>query len=83
MEKNNLKIDDDAIEKLKEIITEASKQEDFGNARYINNIFQKILIEHSKNMAQYDNEEKLYLITEEDISREKLLTENNRRKIGF
>ena len=34
-------------------------------------------------MAQYDNEEKLYLITEEDISREKLLTENNRRKIGF
>ena len=83
LEKNNLKIDDDAIEKLKEIITEASKQEDFGNARYINNIFQKILIEHSKNMAQYDNEEKLYLITEEDISREKLLTENNRRKIGF
>lgn len=83
LEKNKMKITDTALEKLKEIIKKSSSFEEFGNARYIHTVFQKILIEHSKNIERESKKKNLLLITEEDINYEKLIAENKRKKIGF
>lgn len=83
LKKNQLLITNEALKKLKDIIKESSKVENFGNGRYIHNIFQRILIEHSKNIETQNKNINLYLITEEDINYEKLITENKNKKIGF
>ena len=83
LDKNNLKITDGALNKVENIIDASSKIEDFGNARYINQIYQDILIEHSKNVEDIDNKEDLMTITEEDIDTAKLEVKNDTRKIGF
>lgn len=83
LEKNKLKITDEALEKLKKIIKESSLFKEFGNARYINTVFQKVLIEHSKNIECENKKKNLLLITENDINYEKLIAENKKKKIGF
>ena len=85
LKKNNLTITDEAIEKLRNIILNSSKINNFGNGRYIDNVFQKVLIEHAKNVNKMTNKKKsdYYLITEDDIQFEKLIAENNKKKIGF
>ena len=83
LKKNQLIITDDALEKLKDVIRASARVENFGNGRYIHNIFQRILIEHSKNIETKKNNKDLYLITEEDINYEKLIAENKNKKIGF
>lgn len=83
LEKSKMKIQEKALEKLKKMIKESSTFEDFGNARYIHTIFQKILIEHAKNVEQSGKKNYLYQITEEDIKYEKLIAENKRKKMGF
>ena len=83
VEKNNLKITDEALKKVESIIETSKKVEDFGNARYINQIYQDILIEHSRNVENIENDENLMVITEEDINAEKLTAKNEARRIGF
>ena len=83
VEKNNLKITDEALKKVEGIIETSKKVEDFGNARYINQIYQDILIEHSRNVENIDNDENLMVITEDDINAEKLTAKNEARRIGF
>lgn len=83
LKKNNLKITDKALEKLKLIIKESSGIENFGNARYINNIFQKVLIQHAKNIEKSKAKVDLLEITEVDIIYDKLIADNKQRKIGF
>lgn len=83
LKKNNLKITTKALSKLQEIIKESSGYEDFGNARYINTVFQKVLIEHSKNIESKNKKNNLYQIVEEDINYEKLIADNKKKKIGF
>ena len=78
-----------ALTKLENIIKISSKNKNFGNGRYIHNIFQKILIEHAKNIEKQDMNENLFLIddvfliTEEDINYDKLIFETKGKKIGF
>lgn len=83
VEKNNLKITDEALKKVESIIETSKKVEDFGNARYINQIYQDILIEHSRNVENIENDENLMVITEDDINAEKLTAKNEARRIGF
>lgn len=83
LEKNKLKITTKALSKLQEIIKKSSGYEDFGNARYINTIFQKVLIEHSKNIENKNKKTNLYQIVEEDINYERLIADNKQKKIGF
>ena len=83
LEKNKLKITEEALQKVQRIIKESSSIEDFGNARYIHHIFQKVLIEHAKNIEYNHKEANLYLIAEEDINYEKLIAKKKRRSIGF
>ncbi len=83
LDKNNLKITEEALTKVDRIIENSKKIEDFGNARYINQIYQDILIEHSKNVEDVDVKDDLMTIKEEDINAEKLEIKDNSRKIGF
>lgn len=82
--KNNFRITNEAKEKIIYIIEQSSKIENFGNARYINKMYQDILIAHSKNMEDITDKDKLMLITENDINEDQLIVkEKTGRKIGF
>lgn len=84
LEKNKLKIEEDAKKLVREVILESSKVENFGNGRYIYNLFQNIVIEHAKNTSESDNDEELYKITINDINKETLIAKkNSRNRIGF
>jgi SpoVK/Ycf46/Vps4 family AAA+-type ATPase len=81
--KNNLQMEDSAKDRLREIIENSIRVQNFGNARYINNIFQKALVNHAKNV---DADEKLdlYKLTEEDLKENLLATSGkSKRPIGF
>lgn len=82
--KNNLTIEEDAREEIRRIVYESSKIENFGNARFINKLFQNILIEHAKNTDLINDEKDLFTIKLSDINSEKLMAkDSNKRKIGF
>ncbi len=83
VEKNNLNITNEALEKVKNIIEMSKTVEDFGNARYINQMYQDILITHSRNAENIEDYKNLMTITVEDINEEELTVKNERRKIGF
>lgn len=83
VKKNKLEITEEALKKLRMLIAESSKCKGFGNGRYIHNIFQKILIEHAKNITNSNSKKDYYIINENDINYEKLISENKNKKIGF
>lgn len=58
----------EAKEKVKQVIHDAKEIKDFGNGRFIKNLFSNIMKEHAKNTKDAISPEELYLITEEDIS---------------
>ena len=71
--KAGFKIEDDAIEKAKEIVIEYKGSENFGNARFVRTLYEKVLIRHAKNMKNEENLEKLRTIYKDDISAENIL----------
>ena len=84
LETNKFTITKEAEEKVKSIIEKSSRIENFGNGRYINKMYQDILILHANNMGDEKEKEKLMIITEQDIDEDKLIAkEKSSRKIGF
>lgn len=83
VERNNLEITEEELEKIKIIIRDSAKIKNFGNARYINSLYQKLLIEHAKNEEKNNYNKDMYKIKEEDVQYEKLIADNLERKIGF
>ncbi len=83
VEKDSFKITEEAIKKVEYIIEESSKVEGFGNARYVNKMYQDILISHSRNVEDIEDTEMLKTLTENDIIEEKLMAKTGGRKIGF
>ena len=79
----NFKIKEEAVEKVRKILTKAKEIENFGNGRYINNMLQKIIVEHAMKTRDIEDMERLLTIEEEDINVEKLQPELSKRKIGF
>ena len=77
------KVKDEAVEKVRKILEKAKEIENFGNGRYINNMLQKIIVEHAIKTRNIDDMERLLTIEEEDINVEKLQPELSKRKIGF
>ncbi len=65
---NKLTISLKAMKKVQKIIEDGMKEKHFGNGRFVNNLFDMIVTKHAintKNTLQY---ERLYKITEEDIT---------------
>ena len=82
LEENKMKIEDNALEKLKLIIAKSMKEKNFGNGRYMHNVFQKVLIEHAKNVEKKKIKSDIYIIKEEDIVEEKIIIKS-KKEIGF
>ncbi len=71
LKQNQYVIEDKAMEKVKELITEAfiKKDEKFGNARYVRNLFEAIITNQANRLSMLNDidEHTLSLITAEDI----------------
>ena len=66
-------VEDEAIEKVREVIKEYKDQKNFGNARFIRNVYEKSIIKHASNTKGKKRKSILKTITKEDISVENLL----------
>ena len=75
------KFTEEAIRKVENILKKAKEVENFGNGRFVENMVQKIIIEHAKNTRGVDDMERLLTFTEEDIS--EIKAEESRKRIGF
>ena len=66
--KAGFKITDEALAKAEEIITREKDVKNFGNARFVRNMYEKTVIEHATNTKDNSRRDKLITITDKDIS---------------
>lgn len=67
-EKSGFIINDEAIEKAKQIIIEFKDTEGFGNARFVRNLYEKSIIKHANNVQNETSKESMKTITANDIN---------------
>ena len=72
MEKSGFVVSKEAIKKLEDIINENKNMKNFGNARFVRNIYEKSIIKHASNKKKKKAKNVLKTITEEDISTENM-----------
>lgn len=75
------KFTEEAKNKVANILKKAKEVENFGNGRFVENMVQKIIIEHARNTRGIDDMERLLSFTEEDIS--EIKAEESKKRIGF
>ena len=75
------KFTEEAKRKVENILKKAKEVENFGNGRFVENMVQKIIIEHAKNTRNVDDMDRLLTFTEEDIP--EIKAEESRKRIGF
>ena len=73
MKKSGFEVSIDAQNKVKSIITEYKDTKNFGNARFVRNVYEKSIVKHASNTAGKKQKSILKTIKEEDISTENLL----------
>ena len=73
MERAGFEVEKDAIDKVAEIIEEYKGTKNFGNARFVRNIYEKSIVKHASNTKGKKQKKILKTITKEDISAENLL----------
>ena len=66
-------VEDEAIEQVRKAIKEYKDSENFGNARFIRNVYEKSIIKHASNTKGKKRKNILKTITKDDISVENLL----------
>ena len=71
--KSGFIVEDGAIEYLKTIIDENRNIKNFGNARFIRNIYEKTIIKHASRVKNNKQNKILITITKDDISTENLI----------
>lgn len=62
-----------AIEKVRELIRKYKTSKNFGNARFIRNIYEKAIVKHASNVKNKKQKKILITLTEKDINDENLL----------
>lgn len=67
MEKSGFKVVQEALVKLDDIINKERLNNNFGNARFIRNVYEKTIINHATNTKNIKDKNKLKTITEDDI----------------
>ena len=71
--KSGFVVEEKAIKKLEKIIEEYKDTKNFGNARFVRNVYEKTIIKHASNIKEKKSKKAIKTITEEDISVENLL----------
>ena len=75
MKKSGFIVKDDALDYLEEIINKHRNMKNFGNARFVRNIYEKTIIKHASNVKDKKRSDILKTITKEDISIDNLILE--------
>jgi SpoVK/Ycf46/Vps4 family AAA+-type ATPase len=70
-----------ADQKVQDILKNAKEVENFGNGRFVENMVQKIIIEHAVQTRNVDDMDRLLTFEEEDVKNIK--AEESRKRIGF
>ncbi len=73
VKKNGFIVTDDAIDYLRVIIKDNKDKENFGNARFIRNVYEKTVVRHAANTKKYKQKKYLKTITKEDINTDNLI----------
>ena len=73
MKKSGFVVSKEAEQRLVEIINEYIGTKNFGNARFVRNVYEKSIIKHASNTIGKKGKKILKTITAEDISSENLL----------
>ena len=81
LKEKEFNFDGAAEEKVKTLLKNAKSVENFGNGRFVENLIQKIIVEHAVNTQGIYDKERLLLITPEDIK--DIKAEESKNKIGF
>ena len=68
-------VEDDAIKYLEEIINKYRNMKNFGNARFVRNIYEKTVIRHATNVKDKKQKKILKTITKKDINIDNLILE--------
>lgn len=68
-------VKDDALDYLREIIDKYRNMKNFGNARFVRNIYEKTVIRHASNVKDKKQKAVLKTITKNDINIENLILE--------
>lgn len=71
--KSGFLVEKNAIIKAKKIIEDFAQTENFGNARFVRNLYEKTIIKHAKNTKNTTSKRALKTITTEDLSTENLM----------
>ena len=74
-DKSGFIVEDEAIKYLEDIINKYRNMKNFGNARFIRNIYEKTVIKHASNTKDNKQKKKLITITKDDISIDNLILE--------
>ena len=85
LNKHGFKQEKEVIETVKNMIIEAKNTPNYGNARYINKLFDKAIIRHALNCKNIDDIEKLITLRKEDFEdiSEQIKYKEKVKKIGF
>ena len=73
MTKSGFEVSEEAQNKVKEIIREYKDTKNFGNARFVRNVYEKSIVKHASNTAGKKQKKILKTIKEEDISTDNLI----------
>ena len=68
IKKSGFSISDDAIKELENVIIKHKDAENFGNARFVRNVYEKTIIKHASNTKNIKRKSILKTITGEDIT---------------
>ncbi len=72
----------EARDKVEIILRKAKEVENFGNGRFVDNLVQKIIVEHARQTRDITDVERLLTFTEEDVS-DNIKAEESKKRIGF
>ncbi len=85
--KTKMKLDKDAEKEIKNIIERAKENRNFGNGRFIDKLYEKIIFNHANNTSESKDLKELIIITNKDIidiNEDELLYDNEtKNEIGF
>ena len=73
--KAGFEVEEDAIDYLREIIDKYRDMKNFGNARFVRNIYEKTVVRHASNVKNKKQKKILKTITKDDITIDNLILE--------
>ena len=82
LKKQQFNINEEALSKIKPIISKKMKEKNFGNARYIDKLSTKILMKHAENIYTGVSKD-LFLITKDDIDELDILNDSIKKNNSF